>query len=117
MRDTWEHLEAVQGIEVKSVAVNPSIINQLGGADLRVDVALTGPAPVGGVNLVVLVAKADHSVDVSSQFAIPSPLAVAASTTSKAFLMPYNGGLLPGPYVVSVAVQGGVPQVAGLTIQ
>ena len=116
MRDTWEHLEAVQGIEVKSVAVTPSIIIRQ-GVDLRVDVALTGPAPVGGVNLVVLVAKADHSVDVSSQFAIPSPLAVAASTTSKAFLITYNGGLLPGPYVVSVAVQGGVPQVAGLTIQ
>ena len=112
MRDTWEHLEAV---EVKSVAVNPSIIG-LGGM-LHVDVALTGPAPVGGVNLVVLAAEADHPVDASFAFAIPSPLPVAAGTTSEAFLMPYNGGLPLGPYVVSVAAQGGVPQVAGFTIQ
>jgi hypothetical protein len=117
MRDTWEHLEAVEAVEVKSVAVNPSIIGQGQGGVLQVVVALTGPTPVGGVNLVVLVAEADHPVDVSFAFAIPSPLPVTAGTTSEAFLMPYNGGLLPGPYVVSVAVQGGVPQLAGFTIQ
>ena len=65
----------------------------------------------------VLADEADHPVDASFAFAIPSPLPVAAGTTSEAFLMPYNGGLPLGPYVVSVAAQGGVPQVAGFTIQ
>jgi hypothetical protein len=116
MRDTWEHPEVAggTGVEVKSVAATSPIVGQ--GGVLRVDVALTGPAPVGGVNLVVgVTSDTTPPTDVSRAFAIPS-LTVAAGESSVSFQMTYKGGLPPGNYGVSVAVQGGVPQTATFTI-
>ena len=116
MRDTWEHPEVAggTGVEVKSVAATGPIVGP--GGVLRVDVALTGPAPVGGVNLVVgVTSDTTPPIDVSGAFLIPS-LTVPAGESSVSFQM-YKGSLPPGNYGVSVAVQGGVPKVAGFTIQ
>jgi hypothetical protein len=111
MRDTWEHSEAgettgpaPQGVEVKSVTA------VFTGGVLMVDVALTGPTPVGGVNLVASVTSATTSTLHGSIATLP----IAAGDSSTHFQT--APGLPPGSYVVSVAVQGGVPQGASFTI-
>jgi hypothetical protein len=115
MRDTWEHPEAAaevgggggttQGVQVKSV-----VAAVLAGGVLAVDVTLTGPAPVGGVNLVVRVTSGT-TPPLDASIAGP-PIAAGDSSThfQTAPMLP------PGIYVVSVAVQGGVPQTATFTI-
>jgi hypothetical protein len=109
MRDTWEHTEAAQPtshLDVLRVDVRPTVIPT--GGVLQVDVALTGPAPVGGVNLVALIRNAYTTRDVTSAFTIPS-ITVATAASSTNFEMVYNGGASPDKYFLDIVVPGGGP--------
>jgi hypothetical protein len=111
---SWEHPEVAgetgsgdggTGVELKSVAVNPFVV--FPGGILTVNVAFTGPVPLG--DLVVGVATGTTPPnDVSSAFPISSPM-VVSDVSSMTFKMAV-GNPPPGSYVVSASVNGGAPQ-------
>jgi hypothetical protein len=111
MGDTWEHSEAGQTppppgsplVQVQSVAAT-----YIQGV-LEVDVVLTGPAPVGGVNLVA--SAMDPAVGSMAPIAVPP---IAAGSAGTHFGVMTN--LPAGNYVLSVAVEGGVAQTATFAV-
>jgi len=121
-RDTWEHTEAAaqgggggggggQPVDVSSVAVNPaSASNQ--GDTIDVTVALTGPAPGGGENLIAAIffdtGGGNFQVAQPPGFSLPpQPFAVPAGDSQIQFQMVRDSNPLPaGTYVIAVARDG-----------
>jgi len=100
-----------QAVDVGAVAVNPaSASNQ--GDTIDVAVALTGPAPGGGVNLISAIffdtGGGNYQMAQPPGFSLPpQPIAVPAGDSQVQFQMVRDSDPLPaGSYVIAVARDG-----------